>query len=204
MRRKFSVLHLCIIVSACTLALLCLLVHTYLNSYAYKWQQVQDDLTYLTESFLSCDKVTERVVNNLYENRKEMINYSSNQGLAKIVGFVNEGIGDAYKFTWDDDLKAYVSAKADPWGGKYLLTDYPIKKLADDFYTQEDSTVPVIGVSLWNTSTRTGDNAYSKYTPIVVSKNDVGSCILYGGGIVQYKYHGFDSIPFENWIILLR
>lgn len=122
--------------------------------------------------------------------------YTTKSGLEKLVKYMNASLEDRLKFSWDDELKAYVSAGDDPWGGKYILTEYPEGATESYFNPIENSSA--LYCSIWATGrdeTITSDKT--------ICDKCVGFGIRFKDGVVTHWYHGVngEELPYTDCTI---
>lgn len=76
--------------------------------------------------------------------------YSSKDGLSRVVFEINRLVDSDLQFVWNDEWKCYVSHGKDPWGGRYILTEYPQTNAADtDRYMAVGDYESCMSCSIW-------------------------------------------------------
>lgn len=131
--------------------------------------------------------------------------YTSHTGMARLVRKMNERLQPAVQFFWwpatdfDGDGNPDVDApkvwrtksEQDPWGGYYILTEYP--EFEDGhtpsyFDPTAEPGLSSMCIGIWATGKDEGIVSEQ-----VVSKNSRGICLVYKAGVVSYSYQGIDS-----------
>ncbi len=137
--------------------------------------------------------------------------YTSKDAFANIVQLMNKSLDDKLTLEWDDGLKAYASRGEDPWGGKYVLLEYP-EKVGDNIFDLT-KTPPDTGAyratmcfSIWCTGPDAGivdpsDPAVSVNTS--VSDGSVGCTYMDKAGDLISEMHGAQDgeLPFTGSVI---
>lgn len=141
--------------------------------------------------------------------------YSDKVGLASLVRYMNESLDEPFQFSYNDATKRYESLKEDPWGGRYILTGYPVSD-SDPTHNYNDSSpgkpgYETVGVSIWctgnsdviNTSIYANATAAESAPPI--DKECYGIGLLWSHGLTEVAYHGFeDEIPFAGYYLIYQ
>ena len=132
------------------------------------------------------------------------VTYSSQSGLAKLVNGINETVDDLLVLQWDDSLKCYRSTGTDPWGGYYVLLEYPVP--AD----------PVANPSYWDPTVAPGSSTFAvaifatgNNDDILVNKivgeESYGVGLTLAAGLISHQWHGFnDTLSFTDWSVKLQ
>lgn len=127
--------------------------------------------------------------------------YSSEQGLKRLVRYMNEYLDENLAFSWDDELKCYVSRKNDAWGGKYILIEYPYQDSGVNYF---DPTAPgnegMLAISIWATGNT--DTILEEKT---IDKKCLGFGAIFKGGATTVSFHGFDgATPFDEYKLKIQ
>lgn len=150
--------------------------------------------------------------------------YSSREGLAKAVEYMNDVLDDDMQFYYDA-AGYYRTTGEDPWGGFYMLTEYPIPHAGATFdpvtfpetsgavrypvtvpnyYSCSGGSDPSPGYyyfacSIW--AVGNNDSLIGNTVP-TVAKDSYGVCLTFADGIATPIWNGFDKkAPFEDWTI---
>ena len=117
-------------------------------------------------------------------------NYSTEKGLQKLAGYMNEYLDGSLSLAWDPTGKYYKSVGLDPWGGNYILTEYPKIPGGLNYY---DPTVGgnegIMAASIW----ATGNND-SLLTQQKVTKDSYGALLLFKDGLAECLMPGFEKL----------
>lgn len=124
--------------------------------------------------------------------------YSSEFGLKRLAAYMNMQLDDSLDFTWDDDLGYYVSYGTDPWGGKYILTEYPQKSGVESYY--DASVAPndeIMCASVWVTG-----NNDSILESNIISKDCYGVGLFFKDGVFKKTIQRFyDEYYFDTYTL---
>lgn len=112
--------------------------------------------------------------------------YSTKEGLAELVTYMNKELEARLKLTWNEELKAYTAEGDDPWGGYYILTEYP-ESDTQSFY-DPIANPSSLYCSFW--ATGRDDSLISNHE---VTDNCIGVGLSLKDGIVTHWYHGFED-----------
>lgn len=129
--------------------------------------------------------------------------YSSKEAYVRLVRSMNEYLDDKLSLTWDESLKCYRSVGKDPWGGHYVLTEYPEDKRdanSANWQSRYDPTqldTTELSCSIWST----GDSD-SILEANEVGENSVGLGLIFTSGLVYETFHGVeDQYPYSGWTL---
>lgn len=125
--------------------------------------------------------------------------YNAREGLKRLVQSMNQTLDDSLDFVWDDSAGCYISAGDDPWGGKYILVNYP--EAADGSVNYTDMSIPSnqtkMAASVWCTG-----NTDAVMTAKKVTEQCYGVGLLFTDGLGEGVYHGFDrQTPFSEYTL---
>lgn len=132
-------------------------------------------------------------------------NYSSKDGLKRIVAFMNEALDDNLQFYWNDEMKWYESVDNDPWGGKYILTEYPVSD-NDPTHNYYDASKDANGYKMFACSIwATGNNEVLTNDDPTIARDSYGVGLLFADGIVTPNFNGFNSkSPYEGYKLIYK
>lgn len=125
--------------------------------------------------------------------------YSSKTAFNKLVSSMNEVLEDDLMFTWDDTGKYYKSRAMDPWGGNYILCEYPESATESKFDPTLDGT-PTLRFSVW----ASGSDEGLLLETAVISGNAVGAGFVFAGGLTDAFYQSRDSEPIFSGCTIQR
>lgn len=115
--------------------------------------------------------------------------YTSERGLQKLVIYMNEYLDGALALSWDPTNRYFKSFGTDPWGGYYILTDFPRVPGGTNYY---DPTVPgnegIVSASVWVTG-----NNDSILLDQVVGEKSYGACLVFKDGLGSAVLPGFEG-----------
>ena len=114
-------------------------------------------------------------------------NYSSEDAFKRLVSLMNEALEDKLCLEWDANLACYRSRGKDPWGGHYILCEYPKSDAENRFNPASLGTVE-LSCSIW----ATGSNG-TLLEEGRVSDESYGVGLVYSTGMCVDTYSGFDS-----------
>jgi len=131
--------------------------------------------------------------------------YSAKDGLKRVAAFMNESLDDNLHFYWNEEEKYYETiGNADPWGGKYILTEYPISESDPDhnYYNASETGngYKMFACSIWatgNNEALLSDRTDPGWEPIIVD-DSFGVCLTFADGIVDWTFNGFESSQDEG------
>lgn len=127
--------------------------------------------------------------------------YTTKDGLARLVQYMNESLDAEYAFYWNEEVGCYVSHREDPWGGMYYLTEYPYEDETSDGWDPTTGTgISALRCSIWVTG-----NDSSIESTETVGSNSIGIGLSYRAGSVSSQYQGLnDSSPFTGLKIITK
>lgn len=145
-------------------------------------------------------------------NSGKELTYSPEKAHGRMVGAINLIVNNELKFKWNADTRRYESAGEDPYGGKYILVDYPVDltgRVTDDNPNGKDVSWEVGDISIEENSkpaykflivsTGKTDNVDSLNR---LSAEDKAIAICISDGLVDTKLHGEETPLFaENYYI---
>lgn len=116
--------------------------------------------------------------------------YNSEEGFKRLVKYMNETLDDSLDFHWDDTRKCYVSMGRDPWGGNYILSEYPVGSASGADYSDPsvEANQAVMACAIWCTG-----NTDSILVGKTVSKDCYGIGLVFKDGLGSSSYQGFDD-----------
>lgn len=116
--------------------------------------------------------------------------YGSQEGLKRLVKYMNETLDDNLDFYWDASMKCYVSLGKDPWGGNFILTEYPVGSSSGADYSDpsQPNNQAVMACAIWCTG-----NTDSITLERTVSKDCYGIGMVFQNGLGSSSYQGFDD-----------
>lgn len=115
--------------------------------------------------------------------------YTSKESFDRLVGYMNRSLSLDLQLTWNAD-GYYESSGNDPWGGKYVLLEYPGSDSPDywDFSTFDNKAA--LRLSIWCTGPDSdiiipdGDNC------VLIRDHSVGIAIQDVSGNITSETHG--------------
>ena len=120
--------------------------------------------------------------------------YNGEDAYAKVVGYMNQLLDDNLQFTWDDTSKYWVSRATDPWGGNYILCEYPESTTETKFDPTLEPT-PTLRFSIWATGSDEGLLA----DPVTISDRAVGVGCVFANGLNDFFRQNKGTEPvYEN------
>lgn len=128
--------------------------------------------------------------------------YTTSVAMARLVSSMNELLDNNLKLVPSGaEGGAYRSTATDPWGGYYVLMEYPFPEGNEDGYDPTTGAgKSAMRCSIWATGIDEGVIVDKK-----VSKNSVGCGLIYRNGIVSTEYHGVQdtstAYPYTDWIL---
>lgn len=136
-------------------------------------------------------------------------NYSAEYGLKRVAAFMNESLDDNLHFYWDPENKYYKTTSSDPWGGFYILTEYPISDSDPDHNYYDASPTgngyKMFACSIWATGNNEALISENPDEEPIVADDSFGVCLTFADGIVDWTFNGFESkqpegdSPFEGY-----
>lgn len=128
------------------------------------------------------------------------VTYTSKDGLGRVAYYMNEILEDQLVLQWDDMLHCYRSAGVDPWGGYYILTEYPIS--ADGATSYWDPTVEPGASTFACAIFSTGKDDLLLGDTHTVSDDIHGVGLVLTSGLVTSNLHNFnDQLSFDGWTV---
>ena len=82
-------------------------------------------ITAYSDAFTNATMTHPGLVKDRLKAWKDPTGYSSEKAYSKLVTYINNYVEDQLTFDWDPALLCYKSKGQDPWGGHYILTEYP-------------------------------------------------------------------------------
>lgn len=130
--------------------------------------------------------------------------YKSKAAFERTVTFMNATLDVELKMSWDDTTKLWTSNETDPWGGHYVLMEYPTSSSSPDtnYYdcSAGENGYDVFAFSIWCT----GNNDYILSSSPYIVDEIYGIGITFSEGVVKETYHGFNELyPFTGYNIPL-
>ena len=137
------------------------------------------------------------IITDRGNNWTDSTSYTSENGLKKVVTKMNELLDDELAMHWDAERKCYSSMGTDPWGGYYILTEYPMDPAGVvNYYDPTAGGKGVMALAVWctgNTDFTTGD---------AVTKETKGVAMSYINGLINTVQQGIDKANnLEGWLI---
>lgn len=77
--------------------------------------------------------------------------YNTVQAYKRLVGLMNKSLSDELKFVPSADGRYYESVGTDPWGGKYVLLEYPVVGDVSYFDPTQANSQASLRFSIWCT-----------------------------------------------------
>lgn len=112
--------------------------------------------------------------------------YTGATAFKKLVGRMNETLDLKLQLTWDDTTKCWKSQSPDPWGGNYILTEFPMAEGDTDGVSPlEGKGLSAMRLSIWASGSDDGLLVEKK-----VSEKSVGISLDYHSGYVYDVYNG--------------
>lgn len=121
--------------------------------------------------------------------------YTSKDGLKKVVNYMNEVLDNDFVLTWNSTLLCYESQGEDPWGGKYILTEYPVTS-TENYYDPTTFDTRSMEISIW--ATGKSDQLLIDH---VVGEDDFGVALRYNSGLITEKYHGSENLGSDGSLL---
>lgn len=145
-------------------------------------------------------------------NSGKELTYSPEKAHGYMVSAINLIVDDELKLTWNTETRRYESAGEDPYGGRYVLVDYPVDltgRITEDNPSGKDVSWAVDDISIEENSkpaykfliasTGKTDNVDSLNK---LSAEDKAIAICISDGLVDTKLHGEETPLFaENYYI---
>lgn len=130
-------------------------------------------------------------------NWTDSTTYTSENGLKKVVTKMNELLDDELAMHWDVTQKCYVSMGQDPWGGNYILTEYPMDPAGSvNYYDPTAGGKGIMALAVWCT----GNSDF--VSDGVITKDTRGVAMSYIGGLINTVPQGIDKANnLEGWVL---
>lgn len=137
------------------------------------------------------------IITDRGKNWTDSTTYTSENGLKKVVTKMNELLDDELAMHWDVEQKCYVSMGQDPWGGNYILTEYPMDPAGGvNYYDPTAGGKGVMALSVWCTGNVDFMSAG------VITKDTRGVAMSYIDGIINTVQQGIDKANnLEGWVL---
>lgn len=136
--------------------------------------------------------------------------YSTSKGMERIVKYMNESLSEQLKLVLSADGKYYESVGNDPWGGKYVLLEYPDTSGLPGGKSYYDPTTvdsfASMRVSIWCSGANKDITTVDGSGFSSVSEKDVGCTLVNVAGDLSFDTHGLDdsSCPFTGAKIKIK
>lgn len=137
------------------------------------------------------------IITDRGKNWTDSTTYTSENGLKKIVTKMNELLDDELAMHWDVTQKCYVSMGQDPWGGNYILTEYPMDPAGSvNYYDPTAGGKGIMALAVWCT----GNSDFM--SDGVIAKDTRGVAMSYIGGLIDTVSQGIDKANnLEGWVL---
>lgn len=126
--------------------------------------------------------------------------YTTKAAMERVVGYMNDSLEPSSQLRWDDTNQRYESVGDDPWGGKFVLTEFPLESdTASGYNPLEVGSVAesAMRLAIWATGVDASIEAEKK-----VNKVSVGLALEYRNGYTQSYFHGVDEqYPYIDYIV---
>lgn len=151
-------------------------------------------------SFLNAVVSHPSVYGDRMKNWGDGATYTSEDGLKRAAAYMNETLDDNLHFYWNEEAGYYETTEKDPWGGTYILTEYPFSEEHPEADYYDCAKYPgdaYFSCSIW----ATGNNDALLSEGHIIADDSYGVCLLFSDGIVTPKFNGFeiDGSPFEGY-----
>lgn len=125
--------------------------------------------------------------------------YTTKTAMERLVIKMNKLLDEKLVFVWDNVSNYYRSTSTDPWGGYYILMEFPHPEGDNSGY---DPTAGIglsaMRCSIW--ASGVDENVVMQHK---VSENSIGCTFLYQKGIPLCVYHGVEDTeagrPYTGW-----
>lgn len=137
------------------------------------------------------------VMKDREEAWKSATGYTTKQAMSEVVRYMNKNLEPELSLSWDTTLNCYKSAVEDPWGGYYIITEYPQQSGSTDGYDPTTgSGLSAMRFSIWSTGIDNGVLTDKK-----VSTKSIGISFIFRNGDITATYHGIedDELPFIDY-----
>lgn len=141
------------------------------------------------DAFVSVFATSPGVAKDRSNNWIDEATYTSEEALKRLIHHMNQALDDQLDLRWDSSLKCYTSYGTDPWGGNYVLTEYPI--LADGtsyFDASAAGNEARMCVAVW----ATGNNDAVKQTKTIM-EDCYGVGLMFVDGTATALYQGLND-----------
>lgn len=116
--------------------------------------------------------------------------YGSQEGFKRLIKYMNEVLEDTLDLYWNDSLKCYMSMGKDPWGGNYVMLEYPTGSSTGADYTDPSAVgnEAVMACSIWCTG-----NTDAILTGKTVTEDCYGIGLVFTDGLGTKYYQRFNE-----------
>lgn len=137
--------------------------------------------------------------------------YSSKNSYARLVKNMNDSLSPDLKLVWND-AGYWESAGSDPWGGKYIMLEYPVDPADDKWslqateaYWEDIGNRASLRCSIW-CSGIDPHIVIPESGTVEVRDISVGMVMRNDAGTITFKSHGATNgeLPFEGNIIYVQ
>ncbi len=126
--------------------------------------------------------------------------YTTKAAMERVVTYMNESLEASSQLRWDDTNQRYESVGEDPWGGKFVLTEFPLETETSSGYNPLESgsvAESAMRLAIWATGIDASIEVEKK-----VSKVSVGLAMEYRNGFTQSYFHGVnDEYRYTDYIV---
>lgn len=131
--------------------------------------------------------------------------YTTKEAMSRLVREMNVYLEPTSQLLWDDELHVYRSQGIDPWGGYYIMVEYPYSSTNLDGYDPTTGKgISAMRCSFWamgiDETIYYGEPGNTAQDGLVTD-SCIGLAMEYQGGYVHEHYHGgeSDSTPFTDY-----
>lgn len=122
--------------------------------------------------------------------------YTTKAAMERVLSYMNEGLESSLQIGWSDTNSRYESVGEDPWGGKYIITEFPLVAEDAPGYSPVEAGGPAEAAMRLAVFSTGGDASIEEAK--VVHDGSVGVALSYKGGYVNAFYQGVnESYPFS-------
>ncbi len=134
------------------------------------------------------------------------VTYTTKKAYDRLVTFMNRSLADNLKLTWNAE-GYYESAGEDPWGGKYVLLEYPGSDAATYWDFTQPTNQATLRVSIWCTGPDSDIVLPDESTNCVtIRKFSVGLTLINQAGNLSFETQGASDgeKPFTDALIQIK
>lgn len=125
----------------------------------------------------------------------DAVPYSTLGAYSRLVGYMNKSLSDELRLVPSEDKTHYESVGNDPWGGKYVLLEYP--EIGGEVFDPESSSnQATMKISIWCTGLDSdiippkSDTPITNYDPVEIRDYSVGVVLMDRAGDITKETQG--------------